>query len=884
MNDEFEKSLYQLAKTITDDLEFWERNFNNKPREKELPIDFFGNPNPYSNLRNTIKSNNYLALIEPFIAYAKVKENDITYIYYFCRREEVAHSELVEKKENVKYVSYKAPLGILASKEAGTKVNLKILNTNRSFEIIEKNIFVPKKLSLYKWDAINNRIEISLGKYSIDSLLKLITEKEELTNSENNNIFPTIYEDDPRLTKEQNITKGIKRNLLKKVEFRDQPILDEIQDSIFRLPLNSKIIIEGTAGTGKTTVILKRLSQKLVYEFLSENEKNLIKYNDLYKLFNDKYRNWILFTPNPEIKGYIKEELNLEGIPASEKNLSTWDNMRSLLAREFFITKVGENPGTFFRTKKKILKDIDNKSLSYLKNKFRKFYFDYIKSKIKKNYTDIIEYKKNNNYYYNNLLKSFYTLMDNFLKNYGADNLFSLIKFSIGLYNLKNEYRNYRKNLNNDIIKRIEELYNKHRPVYNDILNYLNKVHDEYKKYEQKELYEEIKRYIRKSIIFYSKNTFLQINDSNNKIYFDIVKYLKKISVIFNENFFYSIGKRLYELNMISLISNNIDIILKNLPKYYKLFRNNTKEKIYLQVPDYGKNISELEIDIILNEILSNSLMLLKKNKMLLEKNTNNKILEFLKHKYYLQVIIDEAVDFSEVQINCMKNLVHPNIDSIILSGDIMQRITKCGIKSWEVLNENGKDNFKIYTLKRVYRQSPKMLNLIKKIYKYKTNKVADFETVYESDKYEPDPVKFKYNSKNELKEWLVSKINSLYKIYDNQLPTIALFVPKEDDIGKLFNLINEDLYQNSIDLEECVKGKIGENNKVKIFSIEYIKGMEFEAVFIIDIDKIEIIYPELINEFIYVGLTRAASFLAIAYSLDFPRNLKYIEDDFSDN
>ena len=55
-----------------------------------------------------------------------------------------------------------------------------------------------------------------------------------------------------------------------------------------------------------------------------------------------------------------------------------------------------------------------------------------------------------------------------------------------------------------------------------------------------------------------------------------------------------------------------------------------------------------------------------------------------------------------------------------------------------------------------------------------------------------------------------------------------------------------------------------------------------FEAVFFWEIDKIAETYPELVDKFLYVGVTRAARYLAATCSGDFPDQLRCIVDSFS--
>lgn len=53
----------------------------------------------------------------------------------------------------------------------------------------------------------------------------------------------------------------------------------------------------------------------------------------------------------------------------------------------------------------------------------------------------------------------------------------------------------------------------------------------------------------------------------------------------------------------------------------------------------------------------------------------------------------------------------------------------------------------------------------------------------------------------------------------------------------------------------------------MRVFSIEHIKGLEFEAVFFADVDRLAEAQPELFDRYIYVGATRAATFLGLTCS-----------------
>ena len=62
--------------------------------------------------------------------------------------------------------------------------------------------------------------------------------------------------------------------------------------------------------------------------------------------------------------------------------------------------------------------------------------------------------------------------------------------------------------------------------------------------------------------------------------------------------------------------------------------------------------------------------------------------------------------------------------------------------------------------------------------------------------------------------------------------------------------------------MKVCSDNTLEGEKTIRIFPIDQVKGMEFEAVFFYDIDDIE--ETSLINKYLYVGLSRASMYLAV--------------------
>jgi hypothetical protein len=92
-------------------------------------------------------------------------------------------------------------------------------------------------------------------------------------------------------------------------------------------------------------------------------------------------------------------------------------------------------------------------------------------------------------------------------------------------------------------------------------------------------------------------------------------------------------------------------------------------------------------------------------------------------------------------------------------------------------------------------------------------------------------------------------------------------------------------LENNNIQVEACLEGKaVGQENDVRVFAIEHIKGLEFEAAFFVDVDKLAQVHPRLYDKYLYVGTTRAATYLGFTCARSLPASLSACRPMFVSN
>lgn len=64
---------------------------------------------------------------------------------------------------------------------------------------------------------------------------------------------------------------------------------------------------------------------------------------------------------------------------------------------------------------------------------------------------------------------------------------------------------------------------------------------------------------------------------------------------------------------------------------------------------------------------------------------------------------------------------------------------------------------------------------------------------------------------------------------------------------------LNATLAAHNIQVIACREGQaVGQESNVRVFDIQHIKGLEFEAVFFVSIDQLATLHPALFDKYLY--------------------------------
>jgi len=785
----------------------------------------------------------------------------------------------------INHTSYLTEKGRLASLPVGAELELK---DGSYLTVIERAHLHPNALA-DGWDSRDTVVEAEhFGPFTIESLRALLTEVAGEGVTED--IIGQLLAEE---AVKANIIDGVRRSVITKMGLRDQPILDQYQDEIFRRPIDNRLLILGPPGTGKTTTLIRRLGQKIDTAFLEEGEQRLVE--TIASAQGIAHANsWLMFTPTELLKQYLKEAFAREGVPASDLRIRTWQDYRRELARNVFgVLRRASGGGTF------VLKDgltsMTNAALECPIQWFddfdewqRKAYVQELREAA----TQLHDAKKTD------VLSLGARLQD--ILSRAADGalvaMFGLLSVEVA------KVQALVSSMKEGSDAKIKDALNLQLKRNRDFLDELAHVIDNPQQahatdaddLDDPDADEEEDATAPRTGRAAALNAFMQAvraharaaaskrtvskTSRNGKI----IEWLGERGLTEADRV--EVGASLLVQASARRFVNPVKRYLEGIPKRYRAFRRERQpaNTWYLREGFEARDIHPLELDIVLLAILRAAGDLLSRPNVQrdIDSPAWSSLQPILGH-YCNQILVDEATDFSPIQLASMAALAHPRLRSFFACGDFNQRLTTWGARSVDDLNWVFAD-FDIKEITVSYRQSKQLNDLARDMIRAVGGPEQNASLPAHMDSIGVAPALLEHATNTEtIVGWLADRIREIER-FVGQLPSTAIFVNTEGDVAPLAEALNTALAEHNIQVIACREGQtVGQESNVRVFDIQHIKGLEFEAVFFVSIDQLATLHPALFDKYLYVGTTRAATYLGVTCQGCLPSAIESLRPHF---
>lgn len=785
----------------------------------------------------------------------------------------------------INHTSYRTEKGRLASLPVGAELELK---DGSYLTVIERAHLRPNALA-DGWDSRDTVVEAEhFGPFTIESLRALLTEVagEEVTED----ILGQLLAEE---TARANIIDGVRRSVITKMGLRDQPILDQYQDEIFRLPLDKRLLILGPPGTGKTTTLIRRLGQKLDTAYLDEGEQRLVETIASAQSIVHA-NNWLMFTPTELLKQYLKEAFAREGVPASDQRIRTWQDYRRELARNVFgVLRRASGGGTF------VLKDGLTSMTDAALERPIQWFDDFDEWQRKAYVQELREAATQLHDAKTPDVLSLGARLQDILSRVANGALAAMFgSLSVEIAKVQALVSSLKEGSDAKIKAALNLQLKRNRAFLDELARMIDSLQQgqatEADDQDDPDADEEEDITASRTGRTAALNAYMQAvraqaraaaskrtvskTSRNGKI----IEWLGERGLTEADRV--EVGASLLVQASARRFVNPVKRYLEGIPKRYRAFRRErqTANTWYRQEGFEARDIHPLELDIVMLAILRAAGDLLSRPNVQrdIDSPAWSSLQPILGH-YCNQILVDEATDFSPIQLASMAALTHPRLRSFFACGDFNQRLTTWGARSVDDLKWIFAD-FDIKEITVSYRQSKQLNDLARAMIHAVGGTEQNASLPAHMDSMGVAPALLEHATNTEtIVGWLADRIREIER-FVGQLPSTAIFVSTEDDVAPLAEALNTALAEHNIQVIACREGQaVGQESNVRVFDIQHIKGLEFEAVFFVSIDQLATLHPALFDKYLYVGTTRAATYLGVTCQGCLPSAIKSLRPHF---
>jgi len=780
-------------------------------------------------------------------------------------------------------VSYRSPIGRMAALRVGAEQDIPTPTGIRNYEVIERAALHPV-LKTEGWDSRNTVLQgPDYGPVTVVSLRELL----QLAAPEAAADMLDAWLAEGRAA--DNVVEGLRRSVIVKMGLRDQPLLDQYQDEIFRLPLGTRLVILGPPGTGKTTTLVKRLGQKLDQAFLQDDERAIVSRTVAGE--KGHAASWLMFTPTELLKLYVKEAFAKEGIAAPESRLQTWSDYRRELARnKFGILRTGTGTGAF------VLKDnLESLQASTL-GRQAQWFDDFYEWQSQAFWSELAQHAKALSEDDDPAIARIGNRLTRILSDSGNNAAATFIAIGSANEEIQELITRLKANTDGKIRDGLARALRQDSELANRLVDFVVTLAeapedlDDADGEEEEEgrppqrlgreaAFDAYTRAMRAHARARLANRTLGPQTRNGRI----IEWLGDHALPAEE--LRLIGLSLQVQASARRFGNPLRRLVTGCAARYRRFRRQrqTEGRWYRTEVFTASDLSPLETDVVLLAMLRSSDALLTNAQIAGEAaDGRHSILQTVRELYRTQVVVDEATDFSPVQLACMAALCDPQARSFVACGDFNQRITSWGSRSMADLKWVFPD-FVSRPINITYRHSRQLNDLARQIALLSSADGAAAELPEHVDNEGVRPVLATgLADRKTTCRWLAERIAEIERL-TGTLPSIAVLVNGEDDVEPVAQELDAALADKNIRAVACPLGRVvGQENDVRVFDVQHIKGLEFEGVFFIGVDRLAERLPDLFDKYVYVGTTRAAYYLGLTTEGSaLPGKIAHLKDAF---
>lgn len=739
----------------------------------------------------------------------------------------------------------------------------------RYFEVVEKLTFAPH-FGNREWDsrpAVHFRE--SAAPLTIKSLRDLLREA---------GIDADEFDLDgwaSETSADDNIAEGIQRQIRTAMELRHNPYLDLVQEKIFRLPLDSRIAVLGPPGTGKTTTLVRRLRQKIDAAALDPEEEALVAQPD--KAGRNHAESWLMFTPTELLRQYVIGAFNREGVPAPDDRLKTWDDYRADLGKKLRVLRtVGGGGGLAINGDPAQLL---SEALVAMPAWFADFDTHQRTGFIARLRVEADRIAASPDAAAALLGRQVVTAIDR-----SGGNVMRLLAELLGLRDrlraqtgaLRRETQQALRQVIVDLRKADDALLDDLEKFAAQLLSEHDDAADEPDEDEDeddeavapsergrkhKPERDLILRTLRTAAIARANSRCPAPSSKAGRV----LAWLEARGVSLPE--MRELGRTLLVQRAFGRISRAPADYLGKLMLRYRAFRREARAegRWYGDAKMPAAHAHPIEIDLLLLGVLR-AANEMESDRLVSQRLGDERpaLMNDVARERRNQILVDEATDFSPVQLACMYALSDGRTRSLFLSGDFNQRLTSWGSRSDDDLAFVC-DDLIVEPISVTYRQSRKLATFAAAL-------VGDtgFDASASMPKYSEnvglDPVAGRgLAGVFGQARWLAARVREIVQASNGVMPTIAVLMPDETELEAMAEALTEELRGVTIKARAYRNGVArGLDQDIRVFSVEHIKGLEFEGVFFVGVDRIAEDKPELLGRYLYVGATRAATYLGL--------------------